>query len=466
MATSPGSFESTCVFNAKPSALPAKQRIRRREVIVTARNTWQSSGFSRWHQRSTLRPGAPTHESTKMLVPSVASSDEGLEKRVVFTPVPAITEIQSIVTPGTTKEEKTEELVKCDTLWPNVNEEDDTELDELDKLRRSISPFHSENEDFSEPASSMTASQNSLNEAGKSSPPNVSRSNSWADSLGRTSSTPLSQLRPSLSKIGFSGSEGPGWASSRTSCGDLRYKSSPLVVSGFCSSTTHPDLHSSSYHGSSDLQQASSSSAKRSTEPTQSFVEIWHDRLLQHWPVLPPISPQRGFSDSPSEVRSQVSRLSDEATDAFDELEGIIPFTGSSVSQCNTEDSRDNDCTSISEISQKAASLHLGCDSEEGSLAGVRLSLLDHLDWGIPEEEHETDLADLSEWAMSFKDPAGNTTESANDFKTVNYQVEEKEEALGLTQASIATVGIIALVIPAEAQLFHALLCALAHTAG
>ncbi|XP_078504398.1 uncharacterized protein LOC144762961 [Lissotriton helveticus] len=123
---------------------------------------------------------------------------------------------------------------------------------------------------------------------------------------------------------------------------------------------------------------------------------------------------------SPSEARSQVSRLSIEVADAFDELEGIIPLTGSSLSQCNSEDSRDKDCTSISEISKKAASLHLGCDSEEGSLAGVRLSLLDHLDWGRP-EEHETDLTDLREWAFSLKDSAGNLTERVHEFENLNY---------------------------------------------
>lgn len=33
---------------------------------------------------------------------------------------------------------------------------------------------------------------------------------------------------------------------------------------------------------------------KKCSGQTPSFAEIWHDRLLHRWPVLPPISPQRG----------------------------------------------------------------------------------------------------------------------------------------------------------------------------
>lgn len=50
----------------------------------------------------------------------------------------------------------------------------------------------------------------------------------------------------------------------------------------------------SRYHGTADILRASSYSVKKCLGQTPSFVEIWHDRLLRHWPVLPPISPQRG----------------------------------------------------------------------------------------------------------------------------------------------------------------------------
>ncbi|KAE8615142.1 hypothetical protein XENTR_v10008421 [Xenopus tropicalis] len=163
-------------------------------------------------------------------------------------------------------------------------------------------------------------------------------------------------------------------------------------ASGYCKSILHPCLNSCSFHGNTELRQTSSYSKIKCSEASRlesSFVESWHDHLLHHWPVLPPISSQRDFSDSnsvedPSGRRSEMSAVSTGLQDTFDELEMIIPRTGSSLSNSYLDSSLSSD------LCKTAASLDLGCyDSSEESLTDVRLSLLNHSNWGQKNHNYE-----------------------------------------------------------------------------
>lgn len=116
--------------------------------------------------------------------------------------------------------------------------------------------------------------------------------------ISRKGSTPLSQLRSSsfsMSAMASSDTElEADSSSSQVSNQSALQKSSLMVANGYCNNILNPSLNSSSYHGTADNLQGSSYSVKKCSGQTPSFVEIWHDRLLHHWPVLPPISPQRG----------------------------------------------------------------------------------------------------------------------------------------------------------------------------
>ncbi|KAJ8381951.1 hypothetical protein SKAU_G00027290 [Synaphobranchus kaupii] len=101
-------------------------------------------------------------------------------------------------------------------------------------------------------------------------------------------------------------------------------------------------------------------------------------QMSRRWPVLPPISPLRGASETEWSPSSQVSCTE---SDVFEELDAIMQRTGSCLSQERSSSSH-ADCSSPGTVlSQRADSLVLGCDSGRlGSLSRVQLLLLDHPD--------------------------------------------------------------------------------------
>ncbi|XP_075716180.1 uncharacterized protein LOC142751090 [Rhinoderma darwinii] len=111
-------------------------------------------------------------------------------------------------------------------------------------------------------------------------------------SLYRSCSTPFSQLLSSSSYLSVdmvypSKSE----ATFKNSSGRVTKQGEHYNI------VPSPGLHSRSYLGNPNLQQASSHSVRKNSQASDiasSFDEMWHDRFLHHWPVLPPISPQRG----------------------------------------------------------------------------------------------------------------------------------------------------------------------------
>ncbi|XP_053889214.1 uncharacterized protein LOC128839879 isoform X1 [Malaclemys terrapin pileata] len=378
MKISPGILESPQMLSTKFRGFPVKQMSPNKKNFPTQRNTWRDSVCFRRGQKQVVQTNIPIHREykvPKLPPPSLASSEEDLAEAVVHTPTPSVRNQETPLAQTIAPEEKKKEPEEPELLWTNTEIDKDTELDELDKLQNSVSPLLSETEhtpsDFSRPTSSIKSNQTLFS---------FERETDWSDTELEAASS-----------------------SSQTSYQPILDTSSLLVASGYCSGFLSPSLNSSSYHGTANILQASSYSVKKCSGQTPSFVEIWHDRLLHHWPVLPPISPQRACSDTTCEVRSQTSKLSNGTQDAFNELEGINPQTGCSLSQHDEGNSSEEDLSDLSELSKRVASLNIGCVSEDESLAEIRLSLLDHQSWEKT-GQHEGIQNDVEEWCNASED--------------------------------------------------------------
>ncbi|XP_066561588.1 uncharacterized protein LOC136750424 [Amia ocellicauda] len=244
----------------------------------------------------------------------------------------------------------------------------DPEFEDVDQFREIITPVLSDLEDslsnFSRPSSSLFSRSTLLNSG-------LSSVQSGIGDLEPEDSIPLSQLRSSYFSLSALTSPDPEATSRRTSLHSLLPPGPSCHDNRTLKFTlSQPDCHSDA----AQPQQTQTYSVGRQSqsEMTPSFVEIWHDRALHQWPVLPPISPQR---DGPEE-RHRSSQISYVQPDVFDEA--IFPRKGSSLSQEYPESIREG-CSSVdTELSRRTASLSLGCMSEAGSLSHVRLLLLDH----------------------------------------------------------------------------------------
>ncbi|XP_047431524.1 uncharacterized protein LOC125000172 [Mugil cephalus] len=122
----------------------------------------------------------------------------------------------------------------------------------------------------------------------------------------------------------------------------------------------------------------------------------------RRWPVLPPISPVRGFS-----AASRCSEISCSQSRVFDELEAIAPLSTSCSSLDQASDS--SGCNSpVTELSPGLAALTVGCDSGNlGSLSRVQLLLLDRQEpeslpspFGL--EEGFSPVEDWSDLSMQY----------------------------------------------------------------
>ncbi|XP_034613115.1 uncharacterized protein LOC117869766 [Trachemys scripta elegans] len=268
MKISPGILESPQMLSTKFRGFPVKQMSQNKKNFPTQRNTWRDSVCFRRGQKQVVQTNIPIHREykvPKLPPPSLASSEEDLAEAVVHTPTPSVRNQETPLAQTIAPEEKKKEPEEPELLWTNTEIDKDTELDELDKLQNSVSPLLSETEhtpsDFSRPTSSIKSNQTLFS---------FERETDWSDTELEAASS-----------------------SSQTSYQPILHTSSLLVASGYCSGFLSPSLNSSSYHGTANILQASSYSVKKCSGQTPSFVEIWHDRLLHHWPVLPPISPQR-----------------------------------------------------------------------------------------------------------------------------------------------------------------------------
>ncbi|XP_044133228.1 uncharacterized protein LOC122925946 isoform X1 [Bufo gargarizans] len=221
---------------------------------------------------------------------------------------------------------------------------------------------------------------------------------SSCSSLYRSCSTPFSQLLSSSSSLSVNMAS-KSEAAIKNSSGRVTKQ----VEKSFRSESERhysPGLHSSSSLGNPNLEKASSQSVRIDSQDldfASSFDEMWHDRFLHHWPVLPPISPQRESSSMDEiEKRSQTSEFSNGTQEAFDELEIIAPHTGSSGSP---QSGSFASFSSASATCKPIASHTIGFFNQEESLAEVRLALLDHSDCG--EESNTVEDANTNEF-MTF----------------------------------------------------------------
>ncbi|XP_059834478.1 uncharacterized protein LOC132398701 isoform X4 [Hypanus sabinus] len=254
-------------------------------------------------------------------------------------------------------------------------------MDEVDVLRQSFSTLQLGSE-----STSAQGREQALNVSRQGFEFNLDRDNdetaaeTWdRPTNSRTgSSTDLSQLRCSSiswdSRVS-TGSTVPG-GSIAPSETHLR-NTSRLVTSGLYHSFVSLGQTARDGHCTGDLLRESSSAASQSPmERNPSFVEIWHDRLLNHWPVLPPISPQTGSLDDCSRGSGGGVNHSYSDLSAYEELDEIIQRTGSSSShhtlRGTAEDVSDSELIRRSSFSQTTSSW------ADETLAEARLSLLDH----------------------------------------------------------------------------------------
>ncbi|XP_040200212.1 uncharacterized protein LOC120932122 [Rana temporaria] len=124
--------------------------------------------------------------------------------------------------------------------------------------------------------------------------PDLSERASSCSSIYKSFSASFSQLHSSLSSLSSKSEE--TFKSSSSIATTVYDRKSPLAASRCGSCVPSPGLYSKSCSGNTDLYQASSYSVRKYSQASDfsPFDKMWHDHFLNHWPVLPPISPQRG----------------------------------------------------------------------------------------------------------------------------------------------------------------------------
>ncbi|XP_069048916.1 uncharacterized protein [Lepisosteus oculatus] len=211
---------------------------------------------------------------------------------------------------------------------------------------------------FSRPASSLFSRSTSLS-SGRSS------ALSGLGSAGRGGSPVLSGLRSS------SFSRAPGWAADVLP---------PSLGPGDPSRGSRRSRPSRRAAGPPGPGACAEGTRSQPGTPLSSAEETWPDLELRQWPVLPPISPQRDCS----ELGSHPSPDSDVQSAIFNELDALVPRTGSTVSLDHSDSFTGGRSSPDTELSKRTSSLTLGNGTEAESLSQVRLLLLDHRSWQEP----------------------------------------------------------------------------------
>ncbi|XP_048405307.1 uncharacterized protein LOC125461040 isoform X2 [Stegostoma tigrinum] len=251
-------------------------------------------------------------------------------------------------------------------------------------------------------------------------------------SCGGDSSTDLSHFR--RSPLSWNSQDSEDWELSAGSSGirsdrHRPHKFSP-EASSFYQSMVNTEVSLSSFQSTGDRLQVSPSIEESSSAGrTPLFVEIWHDRVLKQWPVLPPISTQRDALEtwspgSPGQTVHSYSGLS-----AYEELDEIIPCTGSSLSNCPLDDTPQG--VSESGLTERlSVSQTSWASPAHKSLLDMRLSLLDHPSCDHQQETHQLqkhlpqtmgaesqekiasgEMGELDRSGFSAQRPSGNSSE-------------------------------------------------------
>ncbi|XP_078423772.1 uncharacterized protein LOC144696402 [Cetorhinus maximus] len=331
-------------------------------------------------------------------------------------------------------------------IW-DVADLDNKGTDEEDRLRESISPLLSELDGtLSHP------SRHTLNVCSQGTEFSMDRDTNQAEmpdrlsNWGGDSSTDLSQFPCFSLSWNSRDSVDSEWNTASNSIHSERnhlHKGS-LESSSLYQSVVNTDLNVPSCHSTGDWLHVSSSVARGSpVERPPSFVEIWHDQVLRHWPVLPPISAQREsletwLSGSPGQTLDSYSGFS-----AYEELDGIIPYTGSSLSHRTVDDLAEE--VSDSELTGgSSASQTPWASTSHKSLAAMRLSLMDHQGWDHQRHVHQlekrlaqTTIAesparianpDTGEMDRSAGFPAHHASGNSSEHKPVSARSNNEED--------------------------------------
>ncbi|XP_041109859.1 uncharacterized protein LOC121317822 [Polyodon spathula] len=303
MKSFPGSLGPPAAHRSKPQSHPCDSLDAQPSQALTARsNNWRSAVFnpkkSAGHLQHLVMFERALYKKPSSPAPSRAShAEDNVDTQDCAQPVTKPVRNCQSLEPREEKEQGELEVPWADTCL----QEDDAELEKLDQLRESITPALSSNEeslsDFSRPQTSAFSRSTSLHSGGTTQQSGIS-------DLGRASSTPLSQLRTSsifLSALASSDSELDTVTPTSTGSEKDTLNKTPLLGSSdhgtnISSNTENLNLSKIGCHSNptGPLQEQISTGKHSQSERTPSFVEIWHDRVLNHWPVLPPISPERG----------------------------------------------------------------------------------------------------------------------------------------------------------------------------
>ncbi|KAK3517904.1 hypothetical protein QTP70_027309, partial [Hemibagrus guttatus] len=129
------------------------------------------------------------------------------------------------------------------------------------------------------------------------------------------------------------------------------------------------------------------------------------------WPILPPITPQKGNQGSRASLSSPVSCSQ---SGMFDELDAAAPLSVSSQSLDHADCSDTEITSTTTELSPGLAALTVGCDSGDlGSLSRVQLLLMERgasggldpspdLEWNSPIEERGDCEPGIQVWSLGI----------------------------------------------------------------
>ncbi|XP_042190983.1 uncharacterized protein LOC103179917 [Callorhinchus milii] len=404
----PRALESPEVSSSWPQDLPQKPlKDHRRELLTAPKSIWKTTGHPSPRDAAQAFFLVPARHGTKALpkspVPSMASSDEELEDDKGKIESAGIEVSQA-------EDNAAQEERGNHKMFLNDADADGRELDELVKMRESIAPVLSESNenlsDFHQNASNVLSRNTDFSFDRVTNQSGLWKRASSASGSGSGSSTDLSQLRCSsfsLDSVACSDCElETNNSSSKISDRIQLHNGSPLVASSLYSSIVDANPSLSGCYSISDPLQASPSAEKLSPpkEPP-SFLEIWHDQVLNHcnWSLcylccflqVPPPSEKK--DTDLLEAREQISKacaawylpclptstdaLYEESYDdlrAHKELDGIIPSTGLLSHQLLDKSSK----LSNSELTESSPASHiLRTTHPERSLAEIGLSLMD-----------------------------------------------------------------------------------------
>ncbi|XP_078077217.1 uncharacterized protein LOC144499038 [Mustelus asterias] len=363
--------------------------------FASSRDIWKTAVSPRYQITARSACHVPFKLSTKALPKSppasLASLMEEEEKQEY---------VQRKAGLGAGERNQAEELeanTECGSsgLICNTDDLDSSGIDEADRLRENTSPLLPGVDGTLSHCSRHTLTVCSQGTAfsldrGTTQTGMLDRSSVW----GGDSSTDLSQYRCSSLSWNSRDSEGSEWKATGSSIHSSRQHldKGSLEVSSLYQSVVNTDLNVSGCHSTGDGLHVSPVTVNGSPmEKVPSFVEIWHDRVLRHWPVLPPISTEREIleswsSGSPGQTVESYSGFS-----AYEELDGIIPCTGSSLSHRGldglAQEVSDSDLTESPTASQSPWAL-----TAHKSLAEMRLSLMDHQGWDQQHDQLEKSL--------------------------------------------------------------------------